>query len=409
MNTPAAGIDLICIPFHDWRKCRREGFRTRDAHLILALAADPRVRRVLVVDRPIAPPELARNRTTQWRVGGGSSQRLGPGVALTRLQHKIFVLDILMPDVLRVLAQRHGWIWGVMGRARVAGAVRAAQRHLHLDRPALLLSSPLYAPITRHVQPEVLVFDAIDNLLEHPELAYIRATVAQGYEQLRREADLIFTTSAAVRDWLGAGRERVWFLPNGVDPAAFQPAAPHPLPADLATLPRPWVGYAGKMQQRIDTALVRQVAAALPGVSFVFIGPILDKAWLAPLLGLPNVYFLGDKHYQQLPDYLAAFAVCLIPHRVGKEEHGSNVLKLYEYMAMGRPIVTTPISGVEPFAARICIAADAPAFVAGIQAYLAAGAAGQTIPHVGDPLPAETTWAAKAAIIVDGIAERMGR
>ncbi|MDQ2805517.1 MAG: glycosyltransferase [Chloroflexota bacterium] len=408
MNTPAAGIDLICIPFHDWRKCRREGFRTRDAHLILALAADPRVRRVLVVDRPIAPPELARNRTAQWRVGGGPSIGLGPGIALTRLQRKIFVLDILMPDVLRVLAQRHGWIWDVMDRGRVATAVRRAGRRLQLARPALLLSSPLYAPITRHIQPAVLVFDAIDNLLEHPELAYIRPTVAAGYEQLRREADLIFTTSAAVRDWLGAGRERVWFLPNGVDPTEFQPTAPHPLPADLAALPRPLVGYAGKMQQRIDTDLVCRVAGALPGVSFVFIGPILDKAWLAPLLGLPNVHFLGDKHYRQLPDYLAAFAVCLIPHRVGKEEHGSNVLKLYEYMAMGRPIVTTPISGVEPFAARICIAADAPAFSAGIQQYLDAAAAGQPVPHIADPLPAATTWAAKAALMLDRIAERMG-
>ncbi len=409
MTAPAGGLDLICVPFHDWRKCRREGFRTRDAHLILALAHDPRVRRVLVVDRPIALPELARNRTAQWRVGGGSQIGLGPGVALTRLQPKIFVLDILMPDTLRVLTQRHGWIWTVMGRPRVAAAVRAAQRRLDLQRPVLLLSSPLYAPLTRRVAPAVLVLDAVDNLLEHPELAYIRPQVAAGYDQLRREADLIFTTSAAVRDWLGTGRERVWFLPNGVDPADFQPAAPHPLPADLAALPRPLVGYAGKMQQRIDTDLVRQVAATLPHVSFVFIGQILDKAWIAPLLDLPNVHFLGDKHYRQLPDYLAAFAVCLIPHRVGKEEHGSNVLKLYEYMAMGRPIVTTPISGVEPFAARICIAATAPAFVAGIQRYLDAAAAGQAIPHVGDPLPPDTTWDAKAATIIERITERMGR
>jgi len=264
----------------------------------------------------------------------------------------------------------------------------------------------MYAPITAHVHPAVLVLDAIDNLLEHPELAYVRSQIATGYDQLSRQADLIFSTSQSVRDMLGANRDGAWFLPNGVDPAEFQPDAAHPIPADLQPIRRPIVGYAGKMQQRIDIDLVRQVATALPQVSFVFIGQILDKAWMAPLFTIPNVYFLGDKHYKQLPDYLAAFDVCMIPHHAGKHEHGSNVLKLYEYMAMHKPIVTTGISGVEPFAERICIAADAGEFVAGICRYLAARDAHETIAGIADPLPPGNTWDEKAAFILDRIAER---
>jgi glycosyltransferase involved in cell wall biosynthesis len=305
-----------------------------------------------------------------------------------------------------VLTRRHAWFWQVMAQPRVGQAVLAAQRRLGFDHSALILSSPMYAPITRQVQPAVLVLDAIDNLLEHPELAYVRAEIAAGYDQLSRQADLIFSTSQAVRDMLGARRADAWYLPNGVDPAEFQPDAPHPVPADLQAIRRPIVGYAGKMQQRIDSDLVRQVAAALPQVSFIFIGQILDKAWMAPLFSIPNIYFLGDKHYRQLPDYLAAFDVCMIPHHAGKREHGSNVLKLYEYMAMHKPIVTTAISGVEPFAGRICIAADAEEFAAGICRYLGAQAAHQPIPGIADPLPPGNTWQEKAAFILDRIAER---
>jgi glycosyltransferase involved in cell wall biosynthesis len=404
---PGAGtLNLTCIPFHDWRKCQREGFRTRDAHLIRAFARDPRVRRVLVVDRPLSVPEMARHRSAQWRVRGPQSVRLGPGVALTRLERKIFVLDILMPDVRAVLTERHAWFWNVMGRGRVAQAVSAAQQRLRFAHTALVLSSPMYAPVAPLIRPDVLVLDAVDNLLQHPELAYVYPQIAQGYEMLRRDADLIFTTGEPLREFLGEGRDRVWFVPNGVDLRQFQPNAPHPVPADLRALPRPIVGYSGKMQERIDIELMQAVAAALPEVSFVFIGQILNRAWMEPLYSVPNIHFLGDKHYAQLPDYLAAFDVCIIPHHVGKYEHGGTALKLYEYMALHKPVVTTGIGGVDMFADRICIANSAAEFAVGIQRYLAAQTAHQPIPGISDPLPPGNTWDEKAAFILDRIAER---
>jgi glycosyltransferase involved in cell wall biosynthesis len=401
-----ATLNLTCIPFHDWRKCQREGFRTRDAHLIRAFAGDPRVRRVLVVDRPLSLPEMLKHRSSQWRVRGPHSFRMGPGIALTRLDPKIFVLDILMPDVRAVLAERHAWFWNVMGRRRVAEAVRATQQRLGFDHTALVLSSPMYAPLAPLTRPDVLVLDAVDNLLQHPELEYVYPEIARGYEMLRRDADLIFTTGEPLREFLGAGRDRVWFVPNGVDPAQFQPDAPHPVPPDLRALPRPIVGYSGKMQERIDIELMQAVAAALPAVSFVLIGQILNRAWMEPLYRVPNIHFLGDKTYAQLPDYLAAFDVCIIPHHVGKYEHGGTALKLYEYMAMRKPIVTTGIGGVDMFADRICIANSAEAFAGGIRRYLAALRAQEPIPGIADPLPPGNTWQEKAAFILDRIAER---
>ncbi len=160
------------------------------------------------------------------------------------------------------------------------------------------------------------------------------------------------------------------------------------------------------MQERIDIELMQAVAAALPAVSFVLIGQILNRAWMEPLYRVPNIHFLGDKTYAQLPDYLAAFDVCIIPHHVGKYEHDGTALKLYEYMAMRKPIVTTGIGGVDMFADRICIANSAEAFAGGIRRYLAALRAQEPIPGIADPLPPGNTWREKAAFILDRIAER---
>ena len=104
-------LDLIVIPFHDWKKYEREGFRTRDAHLIQHMMRHPRVRNILVIDRPTPPPEMLVKRTS-WHVSAVNRrvQQLGSGCRLTHISESVQVLDVFLPSMIKPVAWRQKWI-----------------------------------------------------------------------------------------------------------------------------------------------------------------------------------------------------------------------------------------------------------------------------------------------------------
>src|SRR5690606_28997580 len=107
--------------------------------------------------------------------------------------------------------------------------------------------------------------------------------LAEYYQDCLRDAHLLTTNSQETQQWFAEQRSDALWLPNGVDPSVFNRDSSYPLPADLAAIPHPLVGYAGKMQEMFDVDLMIKTASSLPHVNFVFLGQILDKEWLARL------------------------------------------------------------------------------------------------------------------------------
>jgi teichuronic acid biosynthesis glycosyltransferase TuaH len=359
------GLDIVAFPFHDARKAAVQGVRWRDGHIIEELARNDRVRQVLVVDRPTSTAERLVRRARATVSGTQIGQRRSGAArgTLTRTAERMVVLDITVPDVVGPIRRGREWWFEVFARSEVIDLIRWAVAEVMPGRPSVIAWTPTVWPAVAALPAGRLVFDSLDNWITHPLLRKHAASAERGYEALLPRADAVVAPAPKTRDVLLRWAPEVEIIANGVDPSVFQ--APSERPADLPA--GPIVGYAGTLGPRMDVDLVLAVAARLPAVSFVFIGPdpgrrIVDR--VASLEGqasrqrsLPrdhrNIKVLGDRHYRLVPSYVRQFDVAWIPHRVGEGETGGDLIKLYEYWAAGRPVVSTRLDGMDRWANNI--------------------------------------------------------
>lgn len=399
-------IDLVILPMHDWKKCAREGFRTRDAHIIQHFEKNAKVNKILVVDRPVSLPEMVINRRN-YRIKDGELIKRTPASMLTRVSQSVFVLSLLSRELLRPLILKRDWWDHIFRRPAVIRRIQEAMSLLDMDQPVLFLWSPLSTGVIGHLEERAVVFDALDNWSAHPEIEDSRGYVRRGYDTLRRRADVIFALSEETRQLMNNPRTPPILIPNGVDKEFFHTRT-KVIPEDLKSIPRPIVGYSGKLAKRIDTALLEYLAGRMPQVSFVLAGPILDRKWVKPLFNFENMYFLGDKHYSRLPLYINCFDLCIIPHNVRELENGGDPIKLYEYLAAGKPVVTTNIQGVDRFSDIITVARGPDEFARGITYWLQRiQEDGRLAGRLRNAVSDSDSWANKAGSMVEAIIERL--
>ncbi len=188
------------------------------------------------------------------------------------------------------------------------------------------------------------VYDWIDDLDVFPQ---DRALLEKNHARGLKEATVVASVARRLHEQALATRPDALYLPNGVEYERF--AAPAPPPRDdelLRFLPRgaPVAGYYGALAEWFDYPLLDAVAASRPDWRFVLIGPQYDKSLPGqPLLARENVRWLGPRDYVTLPGYLSLFDVATIPFRINPITLATSPLKLFEYFAGGKPVVTTPM------------------------------------------------------------------
>ncbi|MBA2719087.1 MAG: glycosyltransferase [Chloroflexi bacterium] len=390
-------MKLVAFPYHDWRKADAEGHRWRDIHLIDAFATHPDVERILVIDRPVSLAERLAGRGPDFVRGMEVARRTTRAsiARITNVAERIDVLDIHVPDVLGPIVSRRAWWFRTFADARVIDHIRWAVAELGMDRPHAVAWLPTVAPALGALGPEAVLFDSLDNWMIHPGLRRHATLAAAGYSAILPSATAVVASAPASRDVLRQWALEVEVIPNGVDPAAFAEAPPRP--SDLP--PGPVVGYAGSLAVRIDVALVVEVARAMPDVSFVFIGQVLQSSAIEPMRHVPNIHLLGDKHYAFLPAYLAHFDVAWIPHVVGAGESGGDPIKMYEYWAAGREVVASRIDGLDRWADRLHLLDDGAHAVALIRGLLT-----DTVQAKRATVPPDRTWDAIAGRLLSLLA-----
>jgi len=194
---------------------------------------------------------------------------------------------------------------------------------------------PLYKNIGRY-NGDLLVFDCLDypgNQFTHWK---------RGLKQLREMADIIFVTSEKLLEFNKDYREKTYICRNGADFEHFSKAADTSLeiPQDTKNIKKPIVGYIGAVADWIDWRLIRYLAAKNE-FSLVFIGPLFRIPRIPVMKN--NVFFLGEKQYECLPNYLQLFDVCIIPFRKNSLTGACNPVKMYEYLSAGKPVVATDL------------------------------------------------------------------
>jgi len=240
---------------------------------------------------------------------------------------------------------------------------------LHRRRPVLLwVYHPSAALLLDKLRFDLLVYDCMDPFVAF-RAEQIKERVERQERQLIRRADAVFTGGLSLQAAKQGINLRTYCFPSGVDldhfAQALNPTRLAP-PADVARLPHPILGYWGAVDERIDFGLLGQLCRKFPSGSVVLLGPLVGMAH--PPLDLPNFHWLGEKEYAQLPAYLAAFDVCLMPFVRSALTASISPTKTPEYLAGGRPVVSTAVPDVaRVWGDVVAIAETAEAFVAAVE------------------------------------------
>jgi glycosyltransferase involved in cell wall biosynthesis len=193
--------------------------------------------------------------------------------------------------------------------------------------------------------------------------------------RLISRVDQVFIHSPALLEKKGKLNPQTTFVPNGVDYHAY--ATLHSEPADLKSIPHPRMGYVGIIKPQLDLALLAALAEHRRQWSFVLVGPRKRgerTALIQQLSQMPNVYFLGGKPINALPAYVQHMDVCMLCYEVNDYTKFIYPLKLHEYLASGRPVVSSPIRSLEDFAHIVRLARTTEEWSAALNDMLAPSA-----------------------------------
>ncbi|HEY2797274.1 MAG TPA: glycosyltransferase [Thermoanaerobaculia bacterium] len=231
---------------------------------------------------------------------------------------------------------------------QAAEAVDALAARYAITEAVCFVQYPSWESLARRLRERhgwTVVYDCMD---EHTGFGTHGPATQRDEARLVAESDLVLATSGPLFERLRGTRPDVLRLPNAADLARFSRLPPRET-SPLARLPRPVVGYYGAIAEWFDADSVALAASRRRSFSFVLIGRE-SGADLSALAGLPNVHRLGEVPYASLPEHLAAFDVCTIPFRRTPLTEATNPVKLYEYLATGKPVVARRLPEIEPFA-----------------------------------------------------------
>jgi glycosyltransferase involved in cell wall biosynthesis len=292
-------------------------------------------------------------------------------------------------------------------RRRLLGRALA---QIGIRRPILWLSTPAQFDARLDLPARLRVYHIVDDYLGYGSLNQAQRTSwAERERALIEWADLVVVVSPELMETKGAGNPKFRLLPNAVDAAAYR-APDRTIPAALAELPRPLLGYIGLIGVRLDLALLDALAAAHPEWTLALLGEV-DRngcgAALDRLAGRPNVRLLAPVPGDEVVSYVQAFDLGLLPYRRTQETYHASPLKLYEYLAAGLPVVAADVPGARQFVDVVAIADGLSAWETGITTQLVA----DTPPMIAarQAIVAPHTWDARAETLSTYLAEALAR
>jgi glycosyltransferase involved in cell wall biosynthesis len=281
-----------------------------------------------------------------------------------------------------------------------------------VERAIAWLYTPLALPLVAALPVEALVYDCMDELS-----LFLNAPPALlTYEaELLANADVVFTGGQSLFQAKQGRTPHLLCFPSSVDGAHFQAAqsgAVPPLaePEDQRELPHPRLGFYGVIDERIDLELLDHLAQEHPEWQIVMVGPVV-KIDPASLPRHPNLHYLGQRAYAELPGYLAGWDVCLLPFARNAATRFISPTKTLEYMAAERMIVSTPITDVaRPYGNIVFLGDSVAAFIYACEQALQVSPTERKarIRKMREVLQ-RTSWHATAASMADQVRQALER
>lgn len=342
---------ILCASTQYWREAwfRKQHFMSHLAKTRPVGYIEPS--RSIVRPTPAPVPRQFRNPFLRFRVmrEDGSPWIITPPRGMPFWTHRV------------VNNVQYRW-WG--------SRLRAIAHRLGHERIWLWLYEPRYVHTIPTLKPERVIFDLVDDLGAYSAGAHSQKMMRESVEGALARADLVYATSQVLIDRY-AGRTRagkIHLIPNGVR-GEWADRNDYEVPPEIASLPKPRIGLVGALFSYLDYDLLRATARAFPGGSLILVGPVKDREAVASLAEEPNVHLIGSVPQADVPRYISGFDVCLCPFVAGPVRRAVNPLKVYEYLAVGRPVVASPLESLadDPVAGSIRFAETEGEFVGAVR------------------------------------------
>jgi glycosyltransferase involved in cell wall biosynthesis len=252
--------------------------------------------------------------------------------------------------------------------------------------------TPMALEFTRHLTPVAVVYDCMDELSAFKGAP---ASLLEREKELLEIADLVFTGGHSLYEAKRNRHAAVHAFPSSIDRAHFNQARTFTHdPEDQQDIAHPRLGFFGVIDERFDVRLIGEAAAAKPDWQFVIIGPVV-KIDTDTLPQSPNIHYLGSKNYLELPSYIAGWDVALLPFARNESTRFISPTKTPEYLAAGKPVVSTPIQDVvRPYGETglVQIAADTDEFILAVEKALSKQSVDSEWLRRVDTFLAQTSW-----------------
>lgn len=361
-TTPAVRDVIVTLTTATWMDAQNRGFAWTLDRFVLNVTSDPFVRRAIIV-----------NPFRSFVVAAARALQRGRLHRLTSPQ-EVGGSPLLQPYRLR---RRESTSMSAIARAYRsydAFLERAAEQH-GLVRPAVVMGNPLAAAFAPLEWAGPVTYYAEDDWSAHHAYRRMWPAFRDADAVIGRSGRGVCAVSQAIIDRISpVGPHLV--VPNGVEPAEWLDVSP--APDWLLARPSPRLVYVGALDARLDVPLLTRLADAMPDASINLIGHLVDREAIAPLEGLPNVFIGPAIPRSQVPPVMAAADVGLLPHAITRLTTAMSPLKVYEYLAAGRPVVAVdlePIRGIHP---SVLIANSPEEFVAAVGTALERGPLGES-------------------------------
>jgi len=340
-------LPIVCFAGCDWWYHNRGLFCTQ---VMTRLAKDFRV--LFINSLGMRVPSLRKDRSAAEKI----TRKLK---SISHLVRKVSNgMYVFSPISLPFFGSRAG---RRLNRSTIFVQVRLVMAALGFTKPIFYIACPPAYEAVKKIERRYLIYGRTDLFEEMPGVN--KSYIAALDEELTRSADLVlYVNSGLWRRGIDKNKNSL-LIGHGVDFDLFAGAAKSEhIPGDIAAIPRPIIGFFGDISEKtIDMALVEFVAEKLPDMSLVFAGSI--SADVHRLRRLHNVYLLGQKPYNQIPLYGKEFDVAIMPWNKSKWIRFCNPVKIKEYLALGKPVVSTYYPEIEPYTDLVYIARDYDAFI----------------------------------------------
>jgi len=291
-----------------------------------------------------------------------------PTVPFGRLNIENDNLPILTPFPRLPFRNHFRWI-GWLNQKLLLIQIKKVMRRLNIERPILWTFLHQTADLIGKLDESITIYHCVDDWPERFVMEKMgrRSIIIDDEKALLESCDLIISVSPKLLDNYKIDKRKYRFIENGVDLNLFCiKDISYQVPKDLHQIPKPIIGFIGSIGNWIDFKLYEDLLLSFPNYSFVMIGLNLRKKDINTLYQYDNFFYLGLKKQKKVPDYINYFDICLMPFNQTRIARSLLPQKIFQYLAMGKPVVSTDLFTLRPFSEILYLANNADQFVIGI-------------------------------------------